>query len=195
MLLVAGAVLSMASPAKRGVGDDPFVARSAQPPPRGNRPPARRSPQVQHKLPYPACPAPAGVIGRQQLLTILDRTPGVFLRGVDVTRIPTSQLPGGKHFWKRPPSRSSAIFGGWYLRRFHPGDPCLRRAGLQTGDIIAEVNGSSLSHPSDLVKLWQSLRTAQRIVVRLYRRGQPLVFVVKIAGSGPRQPPRRSPNG
>ncbi len=188
LLLVGGAVLSMASPKKSGMPDDPFMARSTEPPPAVTRRPPPPGPQVRHKLPYPSCPAPAGVIQRRQLLTILGRTPGVFLRGVDVTRIPTSQLPDGKHFWKRPKGRSSAVFGGWYLRRFHPGDPCLDRAGLQIGDIIADVNGTSLSHPGDLVRLWQSLRTARRIVVRLYRGGQPLVFVVKIADP---QTPRR----
>lgn len=189
VLLVIGAVLSTASPKKSGMPDDPFTARSVEPPPQERRRPPRREPQVQRSLPYPACPAPAGVILRRQLLTILDRTPGVFLQGVDVTRVPTSQLPGGKHFWKRPKGRTSAVFGGWYLRRFHPGDPCLSRAGLRTGDIIAEVNGSVVSHPDDLVRLWQSLRTARRIVVRLYRRGQPLVFVVKIADTEPRRSP------
>jgi hypothetical protein len=196
LLLVAAAVLSTASPKKSGMPDDPFLARSAvrsaESPPEERRRPPRRGPQLQRKLPYPACPAPAGVIQRHQLLAILDRTPGVFLQGVDVTRIPTSQLPGGKHYWKRPKSYSS--FGGWYLRRFHPGDPCLDRAGLRTGDIIADVNGSPLSHPDDLVRLWQSLRTARRIIVRLYRRGHPLVFVVKIADTGPRRSPLRGNN-
>lgn len=194
LLLAMGAVLSTASPKKSGMPDDPFVARSVEPAPQERRRPPRLGPQLQPKLPYPACPAPAGVIQRRQLMTILARTPGVFLKGVDVTRVPKSQLPGGKHFWKRPKGRTSAVFGGWYLRRFHPGDPCLSRAGLQTGDIIADVNGSMVSHPDDLVRLWQSLRTARRIVVRLYRRGQPLVFVVKIADAGPRRSPGRPNN-
>jgi len=191
LLLAAGAILSVASPKKSGMPDDPFVARSTESPPEERRRPPRRAPELQRKLPYPACPAPGGVIERRQLLTILDYTPGVFLRGVDVTRVPTSQLPDGKHFWKRPKGRTSVVFGGWYLRRFHPGDPCLKRAGLQTGDIIADVNGLPLSHPGELVRLWQSLRTARRIVVRLYRRGQPLVFVVKIADAKTRPAPRR----
>jgi len=192
-LLGSAAVLCMASPKKSGMPDDPFTSRSTEPPPEGRRAPERRGPPRQHTLPYPACPSPAGVIQRHQLLTILDHTPGVFLQGVDVTRISTDQLPGGKHFWKRPKGRNTVAFGGWYVRRFHPGDPCLDRAGLRRGDIIAEVNGVTLSHPDDLVQLWSSLRKARRIVIRLYRGGQPLVFVVKIADATPR-PSSRPPD-
>lgn len=197
MLLVGAAVLCTASPKKSGMPDDPFTSRSTEPAPEARRRPPRTGPTVAAKLPYPACPSPGGVIQRHQLQMILARKPGVFLQGVDVTRIATRQLPGGKHFWKRKSGSSSADFGGWYLREFHPGDPCLNRAGLRTGDIIADVNGFTLSHPDDLVRLWGALGKARRIVVRLYRGGQPLVFVVKIADAPPRRsspPPNNRPN-
>lgn len=189
-LLVAAALLSVASP-KKTEPDDPFVSRSSSPPP--DRPtPARRSSTTEKKgLPYPACPAPGGVVMRRDLLQILDRTPGVFLQGVDVTMVRAAQLPGGKHYWKRPKGHTSSVFGGWAIRRFHRGDPCLDRTGLRAGDIIADVNGSTLRHPDDLATLWKALRTAPRIIVRLYRAGRPLVFVVKIADPSPRRSPPR----
>ncbi len=191
LLLAVAAMLTVASPKKSGMPDDPFVSRRASAPPEDRRAPPRDVPRQTHRLPYPECPSPAGVVQRGQLTTILDRTPGVFLQGVDVAMIPTRDLPGGKPYWKRPKASAKSAFGGWYIRRFHPGDPCLGRTGLRVGDIIADVNGFTLQHPRDLVRLWKALRTAPRIIVRLYRNRRPLVFVVKIAdakakGSSPR---------
>lgn len=192
-LLVTAALLSVASP-KKTRSDDPFTSRSATPPPDRPSPARRPIPPEPKGLPYPACPAAPGVIQRRDLLRILDRAPGVFLQGVDVTMVPATQLPGGKPFWKRPKGQTGNVFGGWAIRRFHLGDPCLDRTGLRAGDIIADVNGSILRHPDDLARLWKELRTAPRIIVRLYRAGRPLVFVVKIADRSPRRSPMRPIN-
>jgi hypothetical protein len=93
--------------------------------------------------------------------------------------VPTRALPGGAPAWKLK-GAGKGSFGGWRIRRFHPGDPCLGRAGIRQGDIVAGVNGHALRTPGDLVQVWQTLRKAPRIIVRLYRKGEPLVFVVRI---------------
>ncbi len=186
LLLTAAWTLSVASASRSRSADDPFTARSIKEPPRRPPPPDASGPDVSgpdvstrpHYLP---CPASPGVILRSQLLRVLDRKPGVFLQGVDVQMVARSQLPGGRHYWKMSADRSRSIFGGWYIRSFHPGDPCMSRSGLRRGDIIADVNGNPLRRPDDMARLWKALRSARRLVVRLYRDGRPLVFVVKIA--------------
>jgi len=167
---------------------EPDRPASRRPPPRPSAPRA-----------YPPCPAPARTILRSQLDAILARGPGVFLAGTRVEMIPWTALPmEARQAWStlRKPGRAGT-FGGWQIRRFHPGDPCLGRAGLEPGDIIVSVNDQTLQRPDDLVVLWAKLKTAPRLMVRLVHRNRPQLIVVRIAGSPPRQEPaprRRAPD-
>ncbi|MFH2009428.1 MAG: hypothetical protein ABI333_22745 [bacterium] len=178
-LLLSGAALSLASNSKKsGLPDDPYVSTSTAP---ADRPRPTRRPAVLRSLPYPPCPAAAGTIRREQLRKILDRSPGLFLTGVDLEMVPLTSLPDGGRTWKNSPAGGKAgRFGGWRIKRFHPGDPCLDRAGILPGDIVVSLNDVALRRPGDLLKVWQALRKAPRLVVRLYRDSQPMVFVVRV---------------
>ena len=134
-------------------------------------------------LPYKPCPSPPGTVHRRHLLRILDRKPGVFLQGVDVKKVTAAEVD--RLLGSQQPGRKGP-FGGWRIRRIHPGDPCLGRVDIRTGDILLSVNGNPLKHPSDLVRLWAGLRRAPRIILRLIRQGSPLVFIAKVLD--PRQP-------
>jgi hypothetical protein len=96
--------------------------------------------------------------------------------------VPWSALsPAARRAWASTRGAAgSSHFGGWRIRRFHPGDPCLGRAGLARGDVIFSINGRALRRPSELHTLWSQLASARRLVVRLIRGGDPLVFVVRV---------------
>jgi hypothetical protein len=126
-------------------------------------------------LPYPACPGPSGSISRRALGVLLERRPAVFLQGVEVEMVERSALAAPE----RAPA-GGGTFGGWRLRRFHPGDPCLGRAAVRPGDVIVSVNDQALRKPEDLFTLWSTLGTARNLVVRLERDGEPLLFVIQI---------------
>ncbi len=152
--------------------------------PAARRPAPRRSPaqRTVRSLPYPPCPAPRGAIHRHQLKRILARGPGLLLSGVEVRMVPWRALPpAARQAWTsdRRTARSSH-FGGWRILRFHPEDPCLGRAGLIRGDVLFSINGRALRRPSDLHTLWTQLANVRRLVIRLIRRGEPLVFVVRV---------------
>jgi hypothetical protein len=138
---------------------------------------------------YAPCPAAPGSIRRDQLQRILDRGPGVFLYGIEVEMVPWGSLsPSARGAWG---GSGRSRFGGWRILRFHPGDPCLGRAGLERGDVVRSVNGRVLRRPEDLLALWATL--APRLVIRLYRGGEPLVFVVPVLSGEDSSKKREAP--
>lgn len=59
-------------------------------------------------------------------------------------------------------------------------DALLGRLGLRSGDVLVEVNGRSLTSSAGAFELYESLRTADAIFVRLERRGQERIHVYRI---------------
>jgi hypothetical protein len=173
---LAVGVLVLAGFLATGTSKKPAEPRFPSEEPAAGRPPAER-PVDPATLPvYPACPAPPGVITRQDLDRILDRKIPAFLSRIDVEKVARQDLASAAH----APAETGSGFGGWRLRRFHPGDPCLGRAGLRPGDVVVSVNGSALSRPETLFAAWTALRTATTLSVRIERAGEPLLFVVQI---------------
>jgi hypothetical protein len=123
--------------------------------------PAAQNASPEAPAPAPPPPAPirgarTGTIPRASLMATLDAGPGMFLRGFEVTR----QLSGGQ-------------FSGWRLVQFFPGEERFRSLDLHPGDVLLTVNDRTLARPEHLQALWEELRGADAIVVRLERDGAP----------------------
>jgi type II secretion system protein C len=95
-------------------------------------------------------------MSRAELDPVLKGSPGLFLQHVDAV-----------------PRMVDGRFHGWTLRAFYPGDPRFATVDLRAGDVVLRVNGRSIEHPDELMKVWESLRTAAELVVDLERDGAP----------------------
>jgi type II secretory pathway component PulC len=110
--------------------------------------------------PAPATAQPAaaagvrGVINRLELVEVLDRGPGRFLVGIEVS-----------------PVFRDGRFAGWQIDRFAPEDPRIARAPVSPGDIIASVNALPIAQPGQFQRVWESLREAKELSVRGERQG------------------------
>ena len=100
-----------------------------------------------------------GMVARADLDTVLDRGPGAFLRHF-------SLVP---HFRERR-------FAGWQIVELTASAASLARIDLRPGDIIASINGHPVERPRHLSDLWAALRSADAIVVRVERAGEPFVL-------------------
>lgn len=95
-----------------------------------------------------------GTIERAALVTVLDAGPGAVLRHFEVA---------AEHDGQR--------FLGWRLVAVDPRHRGFDGIDLQPGDVLVALNGRSVSRPDELQAVWDSLRTADAIVVDL-RRGE-----------------------
>ena len=51
--------------------------------------------------------------------------------------------------------------------------------GLRPGDLIKDIDGQSLTDPTQAMQIFQSLGTASQVSVTVERNGQPEVIVLK----------------
>jgi general secretion pathway protein C len=60
--------------------------------------------------------------------------------------------------------------------------------GFQAGDVVTAINGMDLSDPTNTVRLYQSMRSAQEASFELLRKGESVTLNVSIGqlaeGSG-----------
>lgn len=86
-----------------------------------------------------------GDIAQVDLLGVLDRGPGAYAPEIDVEAI----VDGGK-------------FRGWKVTRWD-----VAWKGLRPGDVVVDVNGVVVEKPDDLMALWELLREASEIAIRV----------------------------
>lgn len=114
--------------------------------------------------PVPASePLPPGTISRHELDQALMRGPAWLLGKVQTEEV----LRQNK-------------FVGWRLISF-PAD--WDGAGLQPGDVVTDVNGTSLERPDDLWNAWTAAAAADEIRIAYERDGKPASTSVKIKGA------------
>lgn len=89
------------------------------------------------------------LIEQADLIGVLDRGPGVWGAKIGVEAV----VDGG-------------AFRGWKITRWDLG-----WKGVQTGDVVVDVNGVVLEKPEHLMALWDQLRDAGEIVIRVERDG------------------------
>jgi type II secretory pathway component PulC len=134
------------------------AAQTAEsPPPREIEAPAESTSQPPTAAAPAARPAtPAGTISRNELLGLLDKSPGAFLQHVEVS-----------------PRFSGGRFAGWRIGALFPGDDRFAHCEVQAGDVVLRVNGRSVEKPEQLMEVWQLLRSAPALEIDLERNGEP----------------------
>jgi hypothetical protein len=114
----------------------------------------------------PAGPgARTGTITRAALVAVLDQSPGLFMRNFEVSTL----MDGNR-------------FVGWQFVQ-HRGGAALRGLDLVYGDVLVAINGFPLSRPDQAWTMWQSLRTADRIVADILRGDEKFQLVFAIDGA------------
>jgi S1-C subfamily serine protease len=121
----------------------------------GSPPEQPTPPRLARVVVAPPSRVSTGVISRVDLIPFLDAAPGRFLQHVQ----PEPRFAGGR-------------FHGWRLLTFFPGDPRFAGVDLQAGDVVLTVNGQSVEQPNQLMRVWDSLRTSNLLVVSYEREGQ-----------------------
>jgi len=101
----------------------------------------------------PPPPARPGTIARADLDEVLARGPAPLLALV-VTE----------------PYREQGRFVGFRILEFPQGEPTA--IDLREGDVILDVNGRRIERPEHLFEIFEQLKTADRIVLRLKRDGR-----------------------
>ncbi len=80
---------------------------------------------------------------------------------------------------KFSPSIQKGKIKGWNLLRV-PKDHFLYSMGARSGDIIRRYNGQELESQDRMISMWQSLQTANEVVVDLERKKQILTYEITI---------------
>lgn len=112
--------------------------------------------EVVAEAPVAAGRTRTGEVDRPTLHEVLDRGPGAFLRGVEISaRIHNDR------------------FTGWRVVQFMPNEHRFDAYDLVPGDVVRTVNGHEISRPNHLHDLWEELRDAEAIVVAVERGGAP----------------------
>ncbi len=62
----------------------------------------------------------------------------------------------------------------------------LRQLGLNSGDVVTEINGSRLNSPAQGLTLLQEVLSADRINVRVLRNGAEIPLTFSLSGQTPR---------
>lgn len=99
-----------------------------------------------------------GQIRRQELMSVLDKSPAAFLRRVE-----------------SEPHIEARRFRGWRIVSFYPGDKRFEDIDLQSGDVVTRINGRGIEQPDSFFVVWQELRAARELRVELLREGKPHV--------------------
>jgi hypothetical protein len=98
-------------------------------------------------------PAPPAFLSRRDLLRVLDRGPRDFLSSID-----------------EDPGVDGGRFRGWIFRGWR--DPRFAAADLLPGDLILRVNGQPIEKPEQFMAVWETLRSANELVIDTERDGK-----------------------
>lgn len=109
-----------------------------------------------------------GSVQRTVLDSLLDRGPGVFLRGVELA----------PHF-------RSGRFAGWKIVQFMPGESRFDPYDLRPGDVIGMINGRLIERPPHLSALWEELRTADAVAIEVRRGDDAFRLHFEVLGAAP----------
>jgi type II secretory pathway component PulC len=96
-----------------------------------------------------------GTIARSALRAELTRGIGRFLQNVKTEAV-----------------LSHGHFVGWRMLALFPKRPEVRVQGIKVGDVLVRVNGVSVERPEDFKSVWDTLDTANELVLEIERDGQ-----------------------
>jgi hypothetical protein len=117
-----------------------------------------------------------GTIDRTKLLATLDAGPGAFLRQLEVAA-----------------SMDGDNFVGWQLVQIVDDATALLQLDLIAGDVLVAVNGAPIARPDQLMTVWNSLRTSDRLVCDVLRGDNRFQLSFAIVPPIGRVPPDMTP--
>ena len=132
---------------------DPMKKEAPRPAPPPAPPPASAAPRG--RVAYAGA---RGQIRRQELMSVLDKSPAAFLRRVE-----------------SEPHIEARRFRGWRIVSFFASDPRFGDIDLRSGDVVTRINGRTIEQPDHFFVVWQELRAARELRVELLREGKPHV--------------------
>lgn len=100
-------------------------------------------------------PVVQGEIPRDQLVGVLERGLGHFLRGVATE-----------------PHLQDGEFVGFRVVAMYPDDPRFARLDLQPGDVVTRINGQSIERPEQAFEVWSSLHVSSELLVDYLKDGE-----------------------
>jgi hypothetical protein len=103
------------------------------------------------RQPAPSLGADPPVVPHSQLLDVLGRSVGDFLRLVEVE-----------------PEQHGGTFDGWRIARLPESMPGW--LDIRQGDVVTAINRMPLEHPDQAQQVWESLRVSSEVLIEL-RRG------------------------
>lgn len=110
-------------------------------------------------------PMPEGSLARADVVSVVDGGLGRFLQRARVE-----------------PTLDEGRFVGFRVIELVP-DSFWGRTDLRPGDVVTHVNGTSIEDPNQAYEVFESLRTANGIEVRLLREGQARTLRFPIVGA------------
>jgi type II secretory pathway component PulC len=111
---------------------------------------------------------PAGTLWRHEVNAVVDGGLGRFLQFL-FARLEVAPLLDGRE-----------RFVGWEVVRLHPAR-FWEGIDLREGDVVTSVNGKPIERDTQAYDAFQSLKTADELVIALLRRGERMELVFKIA--------------
>lgn len=111
----------------------------------------------------------------------VDPLPEGSLARVDVVRVVDAGLGRFLQRARVEPSLEDGRFVGFRVVELLP-DSFWGRTDLRPGDVVTHVNGASVEDPNQAYEVFESLRTAGAIEVRLLRQGQARTLRFPIVG-------------
>lgn len=82
------------------------------------------------------------------------------------------------------PRYTNGVHKGFKLIGVRPGS-IYRALGIRSGDVLETINGQLIDSPSRALELYEHLKTADKVVVQIDRRGTPLTMTYLIVDSLP----------
>ena len=115
-------------------------------------------------------PAPPGVLWRKDVNAALDAGLGRFLQHADLEPVVQAGVfVGFKVLELKPPS--------WWAG-----------VDLMPGDIVTQVNGMPIEQPTEAHAAFESLRSTDKLTVKLIRKGEPRELTFSILEKAPPAP-------
>jgi hypothetical protein len=121
---------------------------------------------------------PAGTLWRHEVNAVVDGGLGRFLKFL-FARLEVAPLLDARE-----------RFVGWEVVRIYPGE-FWGGVDLREGDVVTSVNSQPIERETQAYDAFQSLKTADELVIALLRRGERMELVFKIAN----QPGRTTSSG
>jgi len=78
------------------------------------------------------------------------------------------------------PELDGGRFVGWRVQFLKPGESPFRESAVRPGDVVVKVNDAPIERPDQMMTVWKSLETADRITFHVLRGGKPVDLTYRV---------------